>query len=1042
MEIDTLENIGKLNISDDKSDNNLSEDYINVENKESNIEENKSQSKEEDIYSDLNIKEEIRNKTKLPYICYVFFFEIFLFIITLVAYLIVISTYKENYTLNDNIYLKPKISEHNYSSITFDNNIKIILTQVNYNDTAGGAISFDKGYLDNEYKPGFLNLALLSLINNLTNDKNEIRYKLKNYMGTLDYSLDEYYSTFSFTILNNGFFDYLKYFAQLSYLNENDIRLGNENINSSLNNLKRPRNILNKRENHLLEFLIYGYKDKNGEDIYPEGIKSELKENLGDNYTLISDIMKDLYSSSSKIKIILFSRYKKSLVIKYILKYFNIVFKTLKKEETHNYVYNISNFETNKIIYYRISDHENNFIKINYYINNTNNNINQMNVDSGYLNYIKYILQETKEGSLYYELTHNNKSLGIKSLSSNIDMVLKNKILFSIYIELNRLSYNYLKEIISSVYEYIEKIKNYIFNLNEEDKRAKELYYINRQNFTFTEDPHDGNYYKKKSRELFYKDNYSYFLREVLLPYNFTRNLNNIKNYISKLTMNSSVVIIGINDYTKEKYSLKNTDISFIFKNISQTKYFHLNYSYNDLSKLNLSLNSSEDNITIVYKKNNFRSSYTYRNEVIIYDEDSYSYFDKKIEQICSVNNDTYKFFYLRDTRFGLPKLFITLYILHPFLRPNYTNPTENDELFFQFVIFISYLKSEINDKLSDAIRAGNTIKVEFNENYAYIDIICYSDLVEKILIIINDIISNSIEAIKEKFVIYRDYAIDYINSLGRSVDNKIRIEFLKYIYDDLPPYNYYMFSVDKFREKEFKIDQTLNSFLMNIYLYGYYSKEEALKICNLFINDKGDTFLSTLVRANLGNNTKEVNKYTFLHKLTNRKRMANNSVDKTFSREIRNGNAYLYKIFSDYNYKNSILAYVLKEIVEDIDPNITLEILKQRYIYLRIIYKKNMNYNSKNITKYLSEKIEKSNINDPVDIIGDRFYYILKNTQYVIAEKYEDLKTSALTKLLENIYERQFDPDKNIYFDIEFDKFKQYIIQFDHDLPNYIEFE
>ena len=141
-------------------------------------------------------------------------------------------------------------------------------------------------------------------------------------------------------------------------------------------------------------------------------------------------------------------------------------------------------------------------------------------------------------------------------------------------------------------------------------------------------------------------------------------------------------------------------------------------------------------------------------------------------------------------------------------------------------------------------------------------------------------------------------------------------------------------------------------------------------------------------------------------------------------------------------NYKNSILAYVLKEIVEDIDPNITLEILKQRYIYLRIIYKKNMNYNSKNITKYLSEKIEKSNINDPVDIIGDRFYYILKNTQYVIAEKHEDLKTSALTKLLENIYERQFDPDKNIYFDIEFDKFIQYIIQFDHELPNYIEFE
>ena len=58
------------------------------------------------------------------------------------------------------------------------------------------------------------------------------------------------------------------------------------------------------------------------------------------------------------------------------------------------------------------------------------------------------------------------------------------------------------------------------------------------------------------------------------------------------------------------------------------------------------------------------------------------------------------------------------------------------------------------------------------------------------------------------------------------------------------------------------------------------------------------------------------------------RKRIANISFDKTFSGEIRNGNVYLYKIFSDYNYKNSILAYVLKEIVEDIEPNISLEIL------------------------------------------------------------------------------------------------------------------
>ena len=73
-------------------------------------------------------------------------------------------------------------------------------------------------------------------------------------------------------------------------------------------------------------------------------------------------------------------------------------------------------------------------------------NINPIQHDffSKYFNYIKDSLQETKEGSLYFELTNNNLNMSIKSISCDIDIILKSKILFSIKIELNSKSYYFI----------------------------------------------------------------------------------------------------------------------------------------------------------------------------------------------------------------------------------------------------------------------------------------------------------------------------------------------------------------------------------------------------------------------------------------------------------------------------------------------------------------------------------------------------------------------------------------------------------------------
>jgi hypothetical protein len=68
------------------------------------------------------------------------------------------------------------------------------LAQVDTGEEEGASITFDYGYLDNKYEPGYIRLAFLSLISdNMTNSDVYI-----NYLGYCYRSIDQFYSTFFF----------------------------------------------------------------------------------------------------------------------------------------------------------------------------------------------------------------------------------------------------------------------------------------------------------------------------------------------------------------------------------------------------------------------------------------------------------------------------------------------------------------------------------------------------------------------------------------------------------------------------------------------------------------------------------------------------------------------------------------------------------------------------------------------------------------------------------------------------------------------------
>lgn len=955
-----------------------------------------------------------KNKKKCPFLFYIFLFSLIILIGFILFTLITKLSKKENYTLDDNIYLKPEISNNNYTTVKFNNGLELLLIKVDENDTAGGIIAFDTGYLDTDYENevGYLKLAFLSLITYEV--KNSI--KLIDYLGKFDYSIEEHYSFFSFSILNSGFFEYLEIFSQLTYLSpeNNDSRFENitKNINLLSMDLNNQKGNIKKIENHFLENLVYGYKDN-------------LKIDLDDSkLNRIKEIMKSLLNPS-RMKIILNSHFKMSLMKNKFIKYFNnIINKDISKENKNNYNNIKKDLAKQQVIYMNLPDYATNYIKIIYFIEGIKNIENykdyeDLYIDSGYFNYIKYILDGTNKDSLYYKLT-NSEEYNIKSLSCDFEVVLKSKIKFSINIDLNYYSYKNLNNIIYITYEYVNKIKNHIRTLEKTETQIKELYRIMKQNFSYTEDFHDNTKInKKRAINLFCKNNKLYFLRDIWFKNEF--NVTTMNRYTEQLTPKNSVLIIGINNYALGKFGndLKNSNFSsVIFKETTNNNYSDI-YCNND--SLNIEFeNKFNNDSNIGNDENEYISKYNYSigyNPNVKFTDD-----DSLPEQIES-NNSLRVFYYKRVTSFGVPKVYIILNFYHPFLRPGYGPKDFRDKTFFQIMLYRAYIKREIDLQLGDAIRAGNSINMGFNQNLFFIDIFAFEDVVEKIMNKIKDIISYNFESndskFFKKFEIYKDSALEELYSIyqNSNLDFRMRMNFYETLYNkdkSVPIYNYFKFPKKEYRNKTkadiIDSDDEYNFITKSIIhgnIFGYCDKTLAENIYKIF-NVNNDDINILLNKANLSNFN--LNSSNFQEWMTQKYNLETSINISDYNCTDNGISEYLFIHWSPYNLKDLIISNVLDVIINsdynnksnsnnNNNTNLTLiksKVFSQGEIYIQInSYNKSIDYNE-NI-KNILDHYENIYIN-MVDSIGNRLYYLLKSLAINQYAKREDLKSSAIT--------------------------------------------
>ena len=206
---------------------------------------------------------------------------------------------------------------------------------------------------------------------------------------------------------------------------------------------------------------------------------------------------------------------------------------------------------------------------------------------------------------------------------------------------------------------------------------------ISEQYFTFSEDAHESIFYTNMARDLFYKDEKNFLLKQMwFTKQNFEMNINKVKNYFNQLNIKNSVILLGINDKTKIKHNLLESDISFVFNNTKETEYFGTLYSLNNIDDyFNISFDNNYS-MLVNPKENEFISKYDYNSESEYNSSNYDDYFNLTYEEINDKSNKYLKVFLQKDTTFHIPKVLIMIFFFHPFLRSNFHDEQNYKETF------------------------------------------------------------------------------------------------------------------------------------------------------------------------------------------------------------------------------------------------------------------------------------------------------------------------------------------------------------------------
>ena len=962
---------------------------------------------------------------KISSIYFVLYFLIIIFIFglyLLILYLYFWANNEPNFSRREPDWINSSIDKRKYEIYSFKNGLEVMLIQDEEFDRDGAAIVIGKGYLDKEKEEGLSNYVthILSYYN--FNDEIYDIHTLKDYYGNFKFGDEGTFINFRFDILNNGFKQFFQLFSPILDINKMNIdTFSEERKRKILDDMKEDYNksqkYFPKIENHLIEYLVYGFENSTHEEILPEG-NVEILEKI--NNTQIKNYLEELIKPSN-IKIVVFSKYKFSLSSKYMKRNFKYLIdkKNISETSKESNENEDKKFKKSQIIFMNVPDDLNfNYIKIIYYIDKVSNeNYSELFYKKSYFNYISDFLHKKKKDTLYDSIKDS-----IKSIEASFNVILKRKIQFTIDLKLRNLTN--INDIIYLTYQYIHKIINETNETNIQLTRYKELWDICRNTQYLTENSYDTiSMAKANAQHLInskYAQKYYYFFDCV--PWNESRKYNEsilynqIAPYLKQLKPENSIIILAIRDNDKQhltcnKSSKFELDCEY-FKNESnfkKTNFYEVNYTNIplDSSKLEKVLINDNDTFNITFESNEFKSKYTN----VCNNKTNESDFRHIDFNETTINN----FYFKKSIKICVQKVLLKFHLYHPFFRAKNDDKTKRQCYNFLILEIFTAIKRKINEQLSDAISANNTISFGKTENYLYILVSCFEDQAYKIAEKIKDIIYKTNwkeEGFFSKNYLYKQETIDEFFYYDKSDIQEISRFFFKRIFKHKFVFNYFDFSPEEYEKypdscipnasKSENITRYLNNFAIEGYIYGFLTDEDADKLSKLFDIPNIKEIKELLELVNITETYDKTDVFHYINwtkEIMDIERNHNFTIKGYIYNKTKNGNYGIsYRSFDETPLNISILQNIMDYINNEEDSSLrSKEMIYYGKQYFEMIFKNNNSKvkipNEELVNSTWHDLLDKSGtLSAPVDNIGNGYYYMIKNYIDLLKKKQASL--------------------------------------------------
>jgi secreted Zn-dependent insulinase-like peptidase len=436
------------------------------------------------------------------------------------------------------------------------------------------------------------------------------------------------------------------------------------------------------------------------------------------------------------------------------------------------------------------------------------------------LDYLDYMLKYSGDKSLLEFL--KKKNLATK-LDSSIYESYDKFTIYSISMEITDEGLNQIDSILKLTFNYINKIKN----TKKEKKIYDEIKKIYDISFKFQEKSDDyTGYVSTLSTSMFdIEKRYQY---QSLLYWDYMHMEYDgelIDKLMSEIKIDNSIIMIGshndINDEIKNQF--------FKTSEIKKEKWYGTEYMVNNfdvfyMDNLNqypvdLQTRTNKGLLVDTLKTFGLRSENKFISKMINLvsscselnikcENEEFDYKNPDFTPITLIDNPNLSIFYKIDKTFKVPKTYAYIYIISDSLKTSI-------ESFSNFRFFSEYLEYTLNTNLSEAVEAGNSVSLEFDDAGLTINISSYSDIMDKII----EIILNDLFKLQPNEFTFKEI---YESSIKSIQDNKIKKPVMKnkLFFNKLIKFNNTLYTdiIDYYYTKEQIQIQNKNNTIANNY--------------------------------------------------------------------------------------------------------------------------------------------------------------------------------------------------------------------------------